>query len=248
MGDIANVRRFNGTSDWLQFTSTDYVGVAPNAVTLMAIIKSNTDPADSNYRDILTVTGGTGGQWGYILNNPPAQTPGFAWYIETGDGFEAGDYYQASDGWAVLGFTKPAGNNQTVRLHRYLYASTTWNHVDYAAGSVDQGDAPTGTPNMYIGTWNEAIEFLAADVAVVGVWMGTALNDTQVETLESSILNWDALTPTGLWMLNQASEGTSVLDRMGSADQIDRSGTTVVAPTGLTFDDGVAGGLAWIRA
>ena len=54
---------------------------------------------------------------------------------------------------------------------------------------------------------------------------------------------WEALSPTALWLLDQAAVTTAVEDRTGTSDQVSRNGTSVVTPTGLTFDVGGAGGL-----
>lgn len=239
MTQIANVRRFDGVDDWLKLTSTDFTVASFGAMTFLAIVK--TDIAnDTGYGSFLAISGGTGGEYGFDNQDRVGGDSGISFYFDApGIGWEESGWFTPAMGWCLVGFTKADG---TVfpRMHRYRYDTTTWTHTDHGATS-EEGPVPTGTPNMYIGTWNEAIQFLDADVAVVGAWMGTALSDGQIEGLKANIAAWDALSPTGLWLLNQTSVADTVLDRVGSGDQIGRNGTSAVTPTGLTFDIGGVG-------
>ena len=244
MANIANVRRFDGIDDWLKFTPTDLI--APfGAITMLAILKINTDPADGAFQDILTLTGGTGGQMGFLLENPGgAATTGLVGYFDPGAAvFGNPSFVNSTMGWVLVGLTKPAGDNQTGRAHLYRYDTLVWDHVSIGASDIDAGTTPTGSPSLRIGTWNESIEFLAADVAAVAFWNNDNLSDGEIEAMHGNIAAWDAQNPTGLWLLNQTAVTETVLDRTGAGDEIARSGTSVVTPTGLTFDDGSVAGL-----
>ena len=76
-------------------------------------------------------------------------------------------------------------------------------------------------------------------MACAGVWLGAALSDATLEGMVSSITSWEAQSPTCLWLLDQASTATAVLDRIASADQIAITGTTAAAESGLAFEVGV---------
>lgn len=243
MAQIAHVRRFDGTDDWIRLTSTDFV-TAMGALTFLAIAKTSIADGDE-YRDILIVSGGTGGQFGLITRDAAgAGGPAMGWYGE-GAGtvaFEQNDWFTPAMGWCLIGFTKADGT-ATPRLHRYQYDSQTWTHTDLGS-TIDESNAASGTPNLYIGTWNASIEFFKGDIAVVGAWMSTALNDTQIESLAAGISAWDSLSPTGLWLLNQPSTSDTLLDRIGNGDQVAINGTTAVAESGLAFDVGAGAATA----
>ena len=239
MTQIQNVRRFDGVDDWLKLTSTDFV-TAFGPLTFLTIIKTDIDP-DVNYEAILSITGGTGGRFSFEVVDFPGQSPGITGYFDSpGAGFDNHGYFSPAMGWCLVGFTKPDGSSVTVRCHRYRYDTQEWDHSDFAAHDVSEGPAPAGAANMHIGTWTGSFEFLDADVAVVGGWMNDELSDGEIEGLTDRITAWDALNPTGLWLLNQSSVTETVLDRAGAGNQIGRNGTSVVTPTGLDFDVEVA--------
>lgn len=238
MANIANVRRFDGVNDMIRFTSTDLVS-AYGPLTVAVIIKSAINDG-AGYQDIVAVEGGTGGRWAFLHIDIGAADAGLATYFDApGVGYEVGGAFTPAMGWCVI-VTTIQTSAANADVHRYEYPITTWTHTSPGGGAVLTGPAPTGTPNLYVGTWNNAIEFLDADVACIGIWKATDLTTPQVETLHANIGAWETLSPTILWLFDQPDVGTPVLDRMGNADQVAITGTTVVTPTGLTFDVGGA--------
>jgi len=134
-------------------------------------------------------------------------------------------------GWALLAFTKAAGN-ATVRSHTYVYTSASWTHTDLAAVNVR-----SAVDLFKVGSF-DAGQWLQARLAVMGMWAGTALADAQLQTLTGKLKAWIDLTPSTLWAFNQSSTATAVVDLMGSgADQSAIAGTAVSSdePAGWSY-------------
>lgn len=151
-------------------------------------------------------------------------------------GFTSVGYAAFEDVFAIVGFSKPAGNGQTVRAHIYRYDTAAWAHTNL--GTVDAGATLAG--GLFRVGLFDAGQFLSANVCVYGLWAGTELNDATFEAagLETSLGSWEDLTPTTLWAFNQASTADPVLDRTGGgADQTAITGTAVSAdePPGFSY-------------
>jgi hypothetical protein len=238
MTQIANVRRFNGSSDYIRFTSTDVVG-AYGPSTWAAIVKSNIS-ADVGDTDILACSGGSGGRWAFVHQDAAAQVPGLTVFVDSpGVGVTQNNCFTPAMGWCIVGAAIKSTPNDA-EIHTYEYDNTTWTHINAGSGTVLTGSAPAGTPNLYIGSWDAASEWFNGDVAVVGFWKSTFLSQANFLTLTDNIASWEALSPTCLWLLDQTAVTNPVLDRINNADEVARSGTSVVTPTGLTFDVGGA--------
>ncbi len=124
-------------------------------------------------------------------------------------------------GWQIFAETKATGAT-TPRAHVCTLTSRAWVHADMA-GSGNDGDAANG---WYIGAHVSFGDFFNGPIYLVAYW-NTVLSDVQLETI-TSVATLRALSPTGLWILDQADVGTAVVEVNGSgADQTAISGTTV---------------------
>lgn len=239
MTQIANIRRFNGTTDYLELDPVDYNGVAIGDLSWVAIAKRN---GTGTFRAAVSIDGGAGGEWEFMAGGGTSTNIGI--YMEPSTVSSADGLYVVGNGWYLISITKADGNT-TPRFHTYRYDTTTWNHADGV--SLNETATPSGA-RMWIGTYANAFDFLDSDLACVGVWRDV-LSDAELEGMTATIASWDALSPTSVWLLNQTVVTDPVLDRFSNADEIARSGTTVVAESGLPFDvGGVDTGLAWITA
>lgn len=228
MAQIAHVRRFNGTSDEIELATTSLLTSPANLSVVALAKKSNVD----GNRNVFTMEGGSGGQYALYTST----TDQIELWTPGGAGQSGATFYV--DEWVLIGVSKATGTTAP-RFHTYRYSTTTFTHVDGATSWASPA-TPAGTVQAWIGTWDGASEWFTGDIACVGVWHGTALSDGQFEGLISDIAAWEALSPSGLWLLNQTSASEDVLDRAGSGDQVSISGTTAVAESGLAFEVGGA--------
>lgn len=241
MADIAYCRRFNGTSDYIQITPDDYNGSTLGPFTAAAICRRILDSA--GYRAFWAVSGGTGGEVEVGLTDGEL----FGYFEST---TVAGplDTMDSTDGWNLIAVTK-AGGSSVLRWHQYRYSDTTWvlNEDDDGSACADQ--AISGA-SAFLGAYNAGSERFEGDIAVVGVWKGTALSDGQLSGMTDTLASWQALSPTGLWLLDQSSVATPVTDLVGVGDQTAISGTTATAISDLAFDVtlGTAPALRTIRS
>lgn len=211
----------------------DYITIADgglvsswDACTLAAIVQ----PTDSaNIRAIFSGTDPLGFYFGLGSSNE-------LFYNNTSDTVETGiDYATNAMGWMLLAVTKTAGTT-TPRAHRYRYDITSWDHQNMNSNIAPPTD-PTASTEFYLGCLNSLNYTWHGNIACIGVWAGTALSDGQVETLYNSLDAWKTLSPTGLWLFEQATLTTKVPDLTGNdAYELSRNGTTIVEATGLTFD------------
>lgn len=232
MTQIANVRTFNGTSDEIQLDATDYGG-AIGAQSYVAIAKH---ASGTGFQWIVNVFG-NGGSGGFGLGHQ--STANIAMHQnDTARTTFVNATWQASDGWALVAATRADGNS-TPRLHRYFYSigGASWVHEDVSSALTESG-TPAAPVQLWLGTREGSSNFFAGDIACVGLWQGTALSDANLETMETDIASWEALSPTGLWLLDQTSTAENLVDRVGNGDQVAINGTSVTAESGLAFDVG----------
>lgn len=232
MTQITHCRRFNGSSDEIRLTSTDLVG-AVGAQTFAVIAKND---ETGGFQWMISLQGGTGGEWAYGKTATALQL----YFEAVATAGSDASYWTAAMGWCLVAVTRADGTS-TPRWHRYRYDTSSWDHTN-DGGTLAEVAAPSGTPNLWLGTYDGASEFFDGDMAVAAVWNSTALSDGQLEALTGSISAWESAAPTCLWLLDQADVGTSVTDRVGNADQAAITGTTAVAISDLAFD--VGGGVS----
>lgn len=221
-------RLFNGVSDEMEFasgassllpTGTFTIAILwrPNAVHSGGIIVGR----DINPNDHIEIRPNLDGDI-HIVETGGAVAP-YAPYVGQ---------------WALHVFTKPAGNS-VVRSHLYRYDTAAWTHANL--GSVNDETAIT---RVLVG--RHANTFLNANLAAIGMWVGTEFTDLTLENsgIITSLANWVTLAPSTLWRFNQASVGIPVFDLMdGGADQTSITGTSVSAaePPGFSFSVNVSG-------
>jgi len=226
-------RNFNGTSDFITLSGSSQV-------------------YNSNFGGVFAVVRRTSNtNWGGVFNidrtaqfgstdltsfdvaassaaDPNALTAHETVYRSAGPSFTN----TSSDGWVIIGFTKPTGNS-TVRFHKYVFSTNTWTHTNDST-DFDAG-LGTGTQTAVLNIGRaDGVNYWAGDIDVVAVYPADK-NDTQVETLSTTLTAWLTLSPSGMWVLNQPTTATSVTDVTGNgSNQTALAGTTVVAGSTLT--------------
>lgn len=230
MALIANARSFDGVDDKIQLATTGLV-TALSGYTCACIVKP-TDQAIT--RSIISLDGGTGAEWTFQIGPDEA----IDMWDKTHGGWISASTLVVPGVWNLLAFTKTDGTS-IPRFHRYRYDTKEWSHGDWSGGSAtDQGD-PSGSPSLWIGSYGGSSEPYEGLIALIGVWLADALTDTEFETgMNNNLAVWEALSPTGLWLCDQTSTSTAINDRIGSADQIALTGTSVSAVSDLLFDVG----------
>lgn len=244
MTQIANVRSFNGTSDEIELASTDLQSGWTN-LTIAAIVKKD---GGASFRWCWSIES-TGeseavlGQSSNVRVSLFTHDDGAAQATSN----SADNVWTAAMGWCLVAATKADGAS-TVRLHRYRYDTQAWDHADAGTAGVDVS-IPGPTAKVWLGSYDGTQEWMDCDIACAGVWKTTALSDPQLEGMVDDIASWEALSPTGLWLLNQTVVTDPVLDIVGAGDEVGRNGTTVVADATLPFDvGGELPVIAWITA
>lgn len=219
-------RLFNGSSDFITFAAGGAANLPTAALSTVFLWRPNAIDAG----------GLLDGLDGGAARRIGANTFGNDVFFAVGGGFTSTPYNTYLNQWAILGFTKPAGNGQTVRTHLYRYDTLTWTHTDL--GALDSNLA---IASILVGSFNPG-EFLNGNLAAIGLWTGTALADATFEAgtgFQTSLANWFNATPSVLWRFNQASTADPVNDIMASgADQTAITGTTVSAedPPGFSYN------------
>lgn len=225
------VRRFNGAGDFLTFAVGNLVGINAGAFTIAALVKKEADggffpmvsaeATTSSRRSLWTTSGDV------LMSN----TGGFN--IVTPVSFAQ------ADGWAVVVVGKAVGEVLT-RGHKGVIGGA-WTHVAGDAG-FDDGAI---VDNAKIGTWQDGAHWPGL-IGAVAMWK-RQLSDVEIEMLSTGATAWVATAPDGMWLLNQTSTDTAVLDVTGNgADQTAIDGTTVELgddPPGFSFDIDVVNAL-----
>jgi hypothetical protein len=231
MTQIANARSFDGIDDVINFTLGGLSG-AWGAMSI-AVIWKPTTPLAANGVAIDFVSS---------VNMPQVGSLVYAYDENTINAL--GNEPIFLDEWNLACVTKPTGT-ATARFHVYRYSTTSWTHSAGEGGNLAALPAVTGARVGLDGFGN----IYKGLIACAGAWKSTELSDANVETLEDDIANWTSLSPTSLWLLDQASTATDVPDRVGTSPQSSVTGTSVQAVSDLPFEvGGVDTGLAWITA
>jgi hypothetical protein len=227
MANIAFVRDFNGSSDYITLDDVDYDNIAMGATTFAAIVKTDTD---SGFHWVLSAAGGFGGKWSLGQNGTAVSL-----FFNPNTSNSAASIFTTAMGWCLIAVTR-AGGASTPRFHRYRYDTGNWSHADGGGSLAETGVLDNST--LRIGSYDGTTEFWDGKIACIGAWYATALSDSQLQELTTAFSSWQALSPTGLWLLNQSSTGSSVLDQVGHGHQTALNGTTVAAESTLAFDVG----------
>lgn len=216
-------RSFNGTSDQITLAMTSQVE-ACRFGTLVAVVRRGNN---TNWNGPLTRRDGST-PLNYLDVAPTSHATNNAIWAHYAGNVNGTPKLLTADGWCIIAATKPTGS-QTVRIHKYVFATSTWTHTDTTA-TADTGGAVGGS--VVIG--NVAGDFWLGDIDVCAIF-AAALSDANIESLVSSLSAWDTLGPAGMWVLDQASTATAVTDRTGNgSDQTALSGTTVTPGSPLT--------------
>jgi hypothetical protein len=141
-----------------------------------------------------------------------------------------------TDGWVLLAGGKAAGTS-TPRLHKYVYSTNAWSHVNAGSTLADQSSVSGGT--VRFGEWQDTDDF-AGDLAVAAVW-NRLLTDAELELLPFTLQAWYASAPSGLWLFDQSAVTQPIADLTGGgANESARTQTTVSTTSVPLFhvDDG----------
>lgn len=234
---MANARRFvKSNEDQIKLSLGEIIGdLDLGGLTIVAIVKKNSNaPWQSFY-----TPHDTDDDWINTFQlNDSSQMELSA--IETGT--VGGPTLNSSEGWCLIAVSKTSGNT-TPRFHKYVQGTDTWTHEN-GSGTMGNGFAPNDFGpggHIQIGSWMED-DFLDADLQIVGVF-NSVLSDGDIEDLVDSAQAFVDKSPVGLWYFNQDDVSDPVTDLTGNgADQIDRSGTSIVA--GPEWFGGLGGGNA----
>ncbi len=145
----------------------------------------------------------------------------------------------SADEWYLTAITHPSGTG-VCRQHSVPYSTGSWTHTDRGSNTEEVTGSHIAT---HVGFSLNNNFFLEGEIAVVGVWSGTELSDSECQNLELELVNWLTVPPTVLWAFNQEDTGDPVLDLSGNGfDQTAITGTSVLTgddPPGFNFDLGV---------
>jgi hypothetical protein len=152
-----------------------------------------------------------------------------------------GPDWDDGDGWVLVAWTKaagPPGPAKAVRYHKCVLSSDTWTHQD-SAGTVDNDDNTCTFASTRAN--NDGDLVFRGRIAAIAVF-DSVLNDTAVEALRDSFVDWLTAGPIDAWRFNQAATTDPIDDQTaGGADQTTLVGSTVVNgddPPGFSFDAG----------
>jgi hypothetical protein len=221
-GSTTSVRDFDGVDDTLVVSqgSVDLTG----AWTMLVGCRKD---ADSVWCPLMMVenAAGTGAQFGMFIADTNPGRPGLVWNGTTSNALASlsGTNIQQADGWVILAFTKTSGS---VSPRGHVYKSGVWTHANMT-DVVANGTTVTGG-RIRFGSFLGA-NFHNGKLGWAYIWDGTALSDTQLETLDGGTKEtYLALAggPTAGWEFNQTSTATAVADLVGNADQTALTGTT----------------------
>lgn len=204
-------RLFDGTDDVVHFALP--TGANVGFGTFAAILRCTSFAAtrswmrfwDGSFINTLGAFFDTAGRVG--MSNAAAAPVGTSTLV-------AGEWYFVSVG--------KASGNQRPRVHFYRYSTDAWVHENTGANIVN-ANTPVG---LSIGG-RVADQFMPGDISIAGFW-ASELTDAQVERLPFDIKQWYSLTPTGLWLFDQADVSMSVPDLTGNGgNQSAITGTSV---------------------
>ena len=131
----------------------------------------------------------------------------------------------AADGWVLLAAKKATGT-VAPRVSKFVYSTQTWTHENLTARA--DNTLPGAGGEVRFARGNEASnQPWRGDMLLQGFW-NVVLSDSEVESLPYSLAHWFKPSAVGLWLLDQASTGQTVIDLTGGgANQSAIIGTTV---------------------
>ena len=139
----------------------------------------------------------------------------------------------ASDGWALIAFTKAAGTT-TPRFHKYVFSTNAWTHE---AAATTIADPTTPGTNVRLGGGSGPLGTATSRSRAAGT---PPLTDAQIESLPFSLASWFQVSPKGLWLLDQQATSQLVLDLSGGgANESSRTGTSVATASVPVFSYGL---------
>lgn len=210
-------RTFDGTDDRVRVSAGGLSAFTFG--TILLVMRRNSTAWNG-----LVVGHNSGGTslWGLELG-PNAGVDDRLFYLSNANSRKSTFTITNADGWILAGAGKATGT-AAPRFHKLVYSSNTWTHEDANDGTV--GDNTGTTSVVSIGDW-ELSDFLAGDVALVGVWK-RLLTDTEVEQLAYSLQDWYAAAPDALLVLDQSATTQNVIDATGGgANQSSITGTSI---------------------
>jgi hypothetical protein len=129
-----------------------------------------------------------------------------------------------ADGWCLIVATKASGTAIPV-VHKYRYATAS---LTTMSASANRGN-PTGIPSYVTFGRLTTTEFLSGDIAAAAIWQ-RQLSATEVALLPHALSAWISRRPSAMWLFDQASSLTPVLDITGGgANQTAITGTSVAS-------------------
>lgn len=159
------------------------------------------------------------------------------YYTDTNASYDNTIKLFVADGWALLGGDHPAGT-AAARLHRYIYGTNVWTHLNGASTADNTAPGSTGKVVLGRGSASAPASFLNGDLLIAGLW-NRRLSDVEWENLPFSLQAWYASAPKGLWLLDQAQTTQNVIDATGNgANQTAITGTTVATNHPKIFNRG----------
>ena len=219
------VRSFNG-SDYLTFS----LGAVNNMLygTVVGIFKKTAAQGGDGYGSWFEPEAGVTYVACYVTDSDH-----FSYYFRGGGNDEPAGGATVTDGWVLIAQVSFA-SGVAAQFYKYVFATHTWSQVT-GSGAFGVGTGYASS-RIAIGAEKTNAEFFRGQIAGVAAWQGVSLTYAQIQTLITNWTAWQALSPTALWVLDQASTATSVTDSTGhGANQTAISGTSVVtnaAPIG----------------
>lgn len=211
------------------------------AYSALAMVKLNSG-GDSSWQSLITFTNsGTFVSMFGRTPNPYGNGANKLSFSNTAYGFDVLSTVSvtSSDGWVVLGATKPSGS-ANVRMH--FLKSGTWTHE---VAQINNSGGGAATPPS-LGTWTtptlgytSATDPLSAEVAWAALW-DVELSDIYVERVATSWLHLLSSSPAAAWLLDQSATSMKVNDWTGGgASEASLTGTAVstVSVPFITYGD-----------
>lgn len=215
---MATGRTFDGTDDRITL-APGACTTAFGPATVVAIIKRNST-VDNEIIGGFDGAGATDFTWIMGLDDNAAGNDLYLFIPDVGSVLAPTIAVPNSDNWVLIAITKASGT-VAPRFHEYVYDTDTWTHEN---GASNIANGPATSNRLQLG---EVGDFFGGDLLICGFWT-SVLSDVAIETLKDSLSAWEALTPTGLWLLNQTNVADDVLDLTGGgANETAITGTTV---------------------
>lgn len=205
------VRTFNGSSDQIDLDEGSALAGGMFDGTFICVMKMGADSWGVPFA-------GTG--WRIIVN--PSGQFGFSGKAGSGDSYVGGGP-TAADGWVFVAVVWNTG--AAPAFWKYVYSTDTWSQ---ATGGSTVTLAVDTMAQVNFGADDHNENFYNGSVAGAAVFKSTYLTNTQIRTLAADWATTDALSPTGMWVLDQTSTATALTDATGNgANQTAITGTSV---------------------